>query len=64
MMGAMPTMGSAQQAAFEKTEPEGNDGDNKAGAATDSVTRQHAAHEGLNEVLPQDRQRFDKPLGA
>ena len=58
MIGAMPTIGSAEtklpsgsRPRFEKIEPMGKDGDQETRAAADSIARQHAAHEGLNEIL-------------
>ena len=67
MIGAMPTIGSAEtklpsgsRPRPRKVEAVGDDGDQEAGAAADDVARQHAAHEGLDEILAEHRQRGGK----
>ena len=46
-----------QQPAAQEREAVGDDRHQEAGAAADRVAGQHAAHEGLDEILAQHRQR-------
>ena len=69
MIGAMPTIGSAEtklpsgsSPRPRKVEAVGDDGDDEAGAAADDVAGEHAAHEGLHEILAERRQRTGKAL--
>ncbi len=59
MIGATPTSGSAEKKLPSGSSPRPrkakrlrDDGDQQAGAAADDVADQHAANEGLDEILP------------
>ena len=64
MMGAMPTIGSAETKFPIGSSPRAEEGEamgdhrhQEPGAAADGVAGEHAAHEGLHEILAQHRQR-------
>ncbi len=52
-----------QQAAAEEGEAVGDDRHQEPGAAADDVAGQHAAHEGLHEILGERRERAREPRG-